>query len=189
MKRLAVDMDDTIADTSGELIARYNAAFGEAITKEDLAGGYLPDVLLGERRAWVVRMFQSGDLFADLPVVADSQEVLRALAARYEVFITSAAMEVPSSFAAKFDWLRRHFPFVPTSHIVFCGDKSILSVDYLVDDQPRHFERLRGQGILYSAPHNLHESRYPRVHTWAEVDRLLLDYEARTGTVPDSRVS
>jgi hypothetical protein len=41
--------------------------------------------------------------------------------------IVSAAMEVPNSFAAKYAWLQKHFPFVPAIHFVFCGDKTIVN--------------------------------------------------------------
>lgn len=175
MKRIAIDMDDTVVDTSAALIAAYNAMFGAAVTKADLAGRYLPEILEGEHRRWVEQVFANEGFFRDLPVMPGSQKVIHALMKRYEVFITTAAMEVPSSFAAKFDWLRRHFPFIPPSHFVFCGDKSVLAVDFLIDDQPRHFERFRGQGILFSAPHNLPETRYERVHSWSDVERLFLD--------------
>jgi 5'(3')-deoxyribonucleotidase len=52
---------------------------------------------------------------------------------------------------------------------VFCGNKSILRADYLIDDLPRNLERFEGQGILYSAPHNLSVPGYVRVENWHEV--------------------
>lgn len=104
----------------------------------------------------------------------DSQEVIERLMDRYEIFITSAAMEVPSSFTAKFEWLKLHFAFIPASHIVFCGDKSILDADFMIDDNERHFTRFRGEGILYSAPHNMQVEGYRRVTNWKEVESLFL---------------
>ena len=67
-------------------------------------------------------------------------------------------MDVPCSFDAKFRWLQRHFPFIPPSHIVFCGDKSIVDADYLIDDRSRHFTRFKGEPLLFSAPHNAGET-------------------------------
>jgi 5'(3')-deoxyribonucleotidase len=37
------------------------------------------------------------------------------------VFVVSAAMDVPCSFAAKYRWLQHHFLFIPSSNIVFGG--------------------------------------------------------------------
>jgi 5'(3')-deoxyribonucleotidase len=76
---------------------------------------------------------------------------------------------VPTSFAAKYQWLQRHFPFISPANIVFCGDKGIVDADYLIDDRARHFERFKGTPLLFSAPHNAAERRYPRVSSWAEV--------------------
>ena len=72
-----------------------------------------------------------------------SKEILPLLIPSYEVFITTAAMEYPTSFAAKYEWIKEHFPFFPDSHIVFCGDKSIIAADFLVDDNVHHFGRFK----------------------------------------------
>jgi len=83
-------------------------------------------------------------------------------------------MEVPRSFDAKFRWLREHFPFIPTSNIVFCGDKEIIDADYLIDDRSRHFARFRGTGILFTAPHNARERARLRANNWDEVLGMLM---------------
>ena len=60
----------------------------------------------------------------------------------------------PNPSARSIRWLERHFPFLPPTRFVFCGDKSILHADYLIDDMPRHFQRFAGQGVLFTAAHN-----------------------------------
>jgi 5'(3')-deoxyribonucleotidase len=81
-------------------------------------------------------------------------------------------MEFPKSFGPKYRWLRRHFPFLSPTHFVFCGDKSILHADYLIDDMPRHFERFAGQGVLFTAAHNANVAAKLRVNNWLEVEDL-----------------
>jgi 5'(3')-deoxyribonucleotidase len=174
MKTIGIDMDEVIADTLGELLTRYNREFGTAWDKSELVGRRFWQTVPPEHKPWIMECFADGEIFADLPVFEDSIAVVQELQRSYEVFITTAAMEVPSSFDAKFRWLQRHFPFIPTSHIVFCGDKSVLAVDYLIDDNVRHFERLQGEGIVFTAPHNTHETRWRRVSTWAEVRAMFL---------------
>jgi 5'(3')-deoxyribonucleotidase len=115
--------------------------------------------------------------FEDLDVIEGSREAVLELTRHYEVFIASAAMEVPNSLAAKYRWLRRHFPFIPPSHVVFCGDKSVLDADYLIDDTPRQLRRFRGTPVLFSAPHNRDAAGYLRAADWDEVRRLLLPSE------------
>ena len=59
-------------------------------------------------------------------------------------------------------------------NFVFCGDKSILNADYLIDDNAYNFDGFRGEGLLFDAPHNALETRYRRVRSWQEVAAILL---------------
>jgi 5'(3')-deoxyribonucleotidase len=174
MKRIAVDMDEVLADALSEHLARYNRDHGEAITKGQLEGKWLWDIVSTDRHERLEAYLRSEDFFEDLPVLEDSQEVLAKLSKYYEIFIATAAMEFPNSFGPKYRWLRRHFPFIPPTQFVFCGDKSILLADYLIDDTVRHFERFRGQGILFSAPHNAAVTGFRRVKGWREIEDFFL---------------
>ena len=120
----------------------------------------------------------SDDFFDVLEIMSDSQRVLKALQSHYEVFIATAAMEVPSSFNAKFHWLKQHFPYIPSSHIVFCGNKSILNGDYLIDDNPRQLRLFRGEGILFNSPANVNVTGFRRVRDWLEIEQLFLPVNA-----------
>ena len=173
-KRIAVDMDEVIADAIAEHLERYNRHFHERLTKADLEGRWLWDAVPVSRHEALEAMLRTDDFFADLPVFPDAARVMRRLGERYDVFIATAAMEVPTSFAAKFRWLGRHFPFIAPSHIVFCGDKSVLATDYLIDDNPRQLRRFRGEGILYSSPSNRQVTGFRRVENWLEVEAMFL---------------
>jgi 5'(3')-deoxyribonucleotidase len=175
MKRIVTDMDDVIADTLAKYIRVSNAEFGLNVRRSDLGERDLWHFVGRENFPRIRQIVEQLDFFSDLDVMPDAQDVLRKLTARYEVFISSSAMEVPTSFMAKFRWLEKHFPFVPPSRLVFCGDKSILNADYLIDDRERHFQNFRGEGILFSAPHNMHVTGYRRVKNWREIEALLLE--------------
>ncbi|MGC4001582.1 MAG: hypothetical protein QM767_30625 [Anaeromyxobacter sp.] len=174
MERIAIDMDDVLVDTHTAQVAWYRDRFGYAWSEAEQAGRELHQLVSPEHRDAHEAMLHEGAFFADLPPMPGAAEVVRRLSERYEVFVASAATEYPASFSAKFGWLRRHLPFHPGSHVVFCGDKSILAAEYLIDDSPHHFARFRGQGILFSAPKNLRETRYSRVASWEEVARRFL---------------
>ncbi len=61
------------------------------------------------------------------------------------------------------------------SNVVFCGDKSIVAADYMIDDDVRHFRRFRGEGILFTAPHNVHETEFRRVDNWRQIREIFLN--------------
>ena len=171
-KRICVDMDEVIADALGEHLLRYNRDFGTSITAADLHGKWIWDYVPAERQDVLMDYMRTEDFFAVLDVMPESQRVLERLQRDYDIFIATAAMEVPTSFNAKFKWLERHFPFIPPQHIVFCGDKSILLADFLIDDNPRQLRRFKGEGILFSAPANALETEFRRVDDWLDVERL-----------------
>ncbi len=167
-------MDEVMADALGEHLLRYNRHYGEQITTADLEGKWLWEVVSPDRHEVLDACMRSEDFFEAMAVMPDSQRVIDRLHTRYEVFIATAAMEVPTSFQQKFRWLERHFPFIPASHIVFCGDKSILRADFLIDDNPRQLKRFAGEGILYTSPHNAGVKGYRRVNDWLDVERMFL---------------
>jgi 5'-nucleotidase len=170
VRRICVDMDEVMADTLAEHLRRYNQAFDEDVTLDDLAGKGLWQLAPQDRQQQLRAFLDAEDFFEDLPLMPDAQPVLKELAGRFEIFIATQAMVVPNSLGPKYRWLQRHFPFVPPAHYVFCGDKSILRADYLIDDQPRNLERFEGQGLLFSAPHNLAVTGFVRVDNWMDVE-------------------
>jgi 5'(3')-deoxyribonucleotidase len=177
-------MDEVMADALAEHVRRCEAQFGLRLTASELRGRHVHEAV-GPSLAARVLALTDASFFEDLAVMPGAQDVIAELSEEHEIVIATAAMDVPCSFEPKFRWLARHFPFIPPSHIVFCGDKSVLDVDDLIDDSPRHFARLRGRGILFSAPHNCHETRYLRVDSWEDVRELYASEreERKTGTL------
>jgi len=99
----------------------------------------------------------------------DSVEVLKQLNERYEIYIVSAAVEFPNSLKDKHDWLMEHFPFFTWKQLVLCGEKKMIAGDFMIDDHASHLEHFKGKPYLYSAPHNLNENRFTRLHNWLEI--------------------
>src|SRR3984957_1722343 len=176
--RVAVDMDEVIADAFGKMLRAYNERTGRNVTKEQIAREgigvmFAPEFLTPELKIELDELPHDRSFFGDLELMEGAQDALRELSKDFEIFIASAAMDVPSSFDAKYQWLKQYFPFIPQSHYIFCGDKSILNADFLVDDRPRHFEHFRGTGILFTAPHNVNRPAKLRANNWRDVVRIL----------------
>ena len=126
MQRIAIDMDEVIADIMPKFVDVYQQEHGVRIERDAYWGKKIYTVpgALQLRE----KLHEPG-FFADLPVIEDSQEVIRELMEHYEVFIVSAAQEFRNSLGDKHDWLCRHFPFIPWKNFVFCGDKSVIQAD------------------------------------------------------------
>jgi 5'(3')-deoxyribonucleotidase len=172
-QRIAIDMDEVIADTLEKFIQIYKREHNLELTQQMLYGKDLMDVLPAELYNTTREYINGPGFFSDIPVMPDSQRVVKELSEKYEVFIVSAAMEFRNSLIDKYDWLAMHFPFINWAHIVFCGLK-IVNVDIFIDDRSRNFVGFNGRKLLYSSPHNLEINEFERVNTWQEVaDKLL----------------
>src|SRR5262245_16509043 len=143
MERIAIDMDGVLADVAEQFLRYDEKDFGKRKTWEEIAG-------LEERKAFprCSEYVYSKGFFRTAPVMKDSQEILRQLNEHYEIFIVSAAMEFPQSLSEKLEWLNDHFPFIHWHQIVFCGKKTIVNADIMIDDHFKNLDQFPGTTIL-----------------------------------------
>ena len=173
-QRIAIDMDEVMADPIARFFEWYERDHGVVLKLDDLHGKRVHEIVAEEHREIIRRYPHQEAFFKDLKLMQDSQEVIRRLSEQYEIFIASAAMEFKYSLVDKYTWLQTHFDFIHWRNYVFCGDKSIVNADFLIDDHVFNFKGFRGEGILFTAPHNVHETGYRRVNSWQDVAKLFL---------------
>ncbi len=176
-KVIALDMDEVIADVVPKFLDFYARDFGHRPDRSAWWGKKIYQLPHAEHLRGYL---QEPGFFADLPVMADSQAVVTWLCDHYDVFAVTAATEFRNSLMDKYDWLERHFPAIGWKRLVLCGDKRIIRADYMIDDHAWNLETFPGKGLLYTASHNLDETRYTRVGNWAEV-RMFFEGELAAG--------
>lgn len=174
MLRLTLDMDDVMASTHEKLVDIALNEFETIYNREDFFNQSLQEILHPKQMKRLYKIIQMPGFFSDIAVKEKAIETVYRLSGYYEIFVATAAMEFPNSFREKYDWLKKHFDFIPWSNIVFCGDKSIISSDYLIDDHARNLRAFKGEGVLFTSPHNLSETEFKRVSDWDEVAELFL---------------
>jgi 5'(3')-deoxyribonucleotidase len=171
--RIAIDMDEVIADTIDKFIEIYKREHHTGIRLDQMNGKEFNELLPDEIKQTLKEYIHQPGFFRDLKVMPGSQQVVKALCEKYDVYIVSAAMEFPNSLIDKYHWLVEHFPFIHWKNIVFCGNK-IVDVQVMIDDRIRNFVGFKGRPLLYTSPHNHFVTEYERVNNWAEVaDKLL----------------
>lgn len=173
-KRIAIDMDETICDTMARHLDWYNTEFHQSLTKADLYATKIQHKVPEAHRARVRGYPDLPGFFDNIPPYENAIEVIRELNDSYEILIATAAMEHPTSFTPKYEWLVKHLPFLSPLNFIFCGKKNVVQADYLIDDSSRHFDGFVGQGILFSAPHNMAEVEEVRVNNWLDVRTYFL---------------
>ena len=173
-------MDEVIAHPNARFSEWYERDYGKKITQEDLFRTGKKFYHYAGDEKYRKYLFEKG-FFKDLPVIPDSQEVVKWLSGYYEIFIVTAAMEFRNSMEDKYDWLQKYFPFLSWKNFVFCGRKDMILTDFLIDDHVKNLETFPGTGILYNAPHNLENTAFHRVNNWKDI-KLYFEKE-KTGII------
>ncbi|UJH66141.1 5' nucleotidase, NT5C type [Allomuricauda sp. SCSIO 65647] len=171
---LFIDMDEVLADTYLRHIELYNEDFDKDLTAEQCQGREVWQVVPEAHQKSVRDHARAIGFFRDLKPIKDSQEVLRELYKKHEVYIASAAMQFPHSLKEKSDWLDEYFPFIHWRRRILCGDKFVLRGDLLIDDRAYNLEHFDGRALLFTSPHNIHQNGYERVDNWQEIAEKLL---------------
>jgi len=164
-------MDGVLADVAEQLFRFDERDFGRRMSLGEVTGKPEMDIFKNAG----IHVFEPG-FFRTAPVMEGSQEILEKLNSRYEVFIVSAATEFPQSLPEKQEWLNEHFPFIKWQQMVFCGSKTIIQADVMIDDHFKNLDYFPGTTLLFNQPHNLlkAEGRHRRVNNWEEIAGILL---------------
>lgn len=175
-KTIAFDMDQVITDTLDKQLMVINEHFGMELTKEQMYGKHLRDFLpTMEHIKEMYNLINSKGFFRDLRIIEpNTRDIMKEINSRYEVYICTAATEVPNSLEDKFLWLREELPFLKMDNFVFCGNKKVMHSDVLVDDSPLQLQRFTGIGVLYTSPFNVNDEEFFRVNNWSEIADLFL---------------
>ena len=164
---IAVDMDGVLADTETHFIKYYEAESGEKVDRESLLG--VPESHAFNDKTAVHRYVHTAGFFRTLPLISGGVSAVKTLMEHFDLYIVSAAMEFPLSLYEKKQWLEEYFPFVSWKNIVFCGDKSIIKTDYLIDDHLKNLDSFTGVPLMFTASHNVYYSQHQRLNNWEEI--------------------
>jgi len=170
-KSIAIDMDGVIADEVIQLLTWYEKHYGLKVHPHELIGRSEDDVL-PEKDAYS-RLSANPGYFRTTPVMPGAIEAVKKLMQHYDVYIVSAAMQYPHSLPEKLGWLGEHFPFISWRNIIFCGDKSVIGTDYMIDDHIKNLDFFKGKTIMFNAFHNVSHNHHQRVNNWDEVLELM----------------
>ena len=110
--RVAVDMDEVIADALPAQLGWLADRFGYALSLAECEGRRLSELLSAPHRDELEAHLHEGRFFGELLPMPGAEAALTLLNERTELFVTTAAMEYPRSLPFKFEWLRERFPFL-----------------------------------------------------------------------------
>lgn len=160
-------MDGVLADVETQWLNWYEKDYGVRFGPAIFRG--VKEVDAFPEKGVILKFVHTPGFFRTLPVMEDAVTAVKKLAEDYEIYIISAAMEFPLSLFEKREWLAEHFPFISWKNIIFCGDKSVVNTDYLIDDHCKNLDYCKGTPIMFTAGHNTNHTHHTRVNNWREV--------------------
>jgi 5'(3')-deoxyribonucleotidase len=159
-------MDGVLADVYSRFFELYEQENGSSLSVADVSGKLEAEAFQNQLR-WVT----TPGFFRTVPVMEGSVEGLKTLNSRYNVIVVSMATEFPRSLTDKQLWMQDNYPFISWQQLVFCGDKSLIRADIMIDDHPKNLDNFTGERIMFTQPHNilLKNTWHRRVSSWAEI--------------------
>lgn len=166
-----VDMDNTLVDLTGPVLAMYNEEYGDSLKSGDIVEyGMWQFMKCGKDKLY--SYFNVPGLFRHLTPLPDAiravQELIRA---DHRVFIaTSPPYSALDSMREKKEWVDEHLPEL-RRNVVFLREKSLLRGDVLIDDTPKNLKGFYGTSVCFGMPYNEGCGDF-RVDSWDELLRL-----------------
>ena len=166
-RTVGIDIDQTLNNLNKKWFNAYNLKYNDNLKMEDVTRWGITEFVKPECGNDIFNILSIPGFFRDLEVQPNAQEVMKWLCAKFEVYIVSSARyDVCND---KGLWLKELFPFIPYNNVIFCHNKSLIHLDYLLDDGIHNLETFTGIGLLFDAHHNQNEDRFPRLKGWLEV--------------------
>lgn len=172
MKSIGIDMDCTLNNLFDVWFSRYNKDYNDTLSvlpKWDIIKYVKPEC--GEK---IFDYIHEPGFFSSLGIQEDAASIVEWLYKQYDVYIVTAYTS--DTCTDKTKWVQKNLPFFDVDKILFCNNKGLLNLDYLIDDGDHNIKAFRQKGIIYDYPHNkyLDPIKYPyRAHNWKEVKKII----------------
>lgn len=164
--KIILDVDDTIADTTGYLLKIANKDYGLNLKKEDVYDWDLdivfPDVNLRE-------YFDRDGFFLNLTPYEDAIYYTKKLIEEGHEIVIATASPI-NGFKDKAVFLKKHFPHIPERNLILAWRKECIYGDIMLDDGLHNITTsICDIPVIFNQPWNQNtDSNYKRVSSWQE---------------------
>lgn len=167
-------MDSTLNNITDLWLAKYNKDYNDNLTNKDLKAWEINEFVKPECGMKIFDYILQPNFFIDLDLYdLDAPDVVEWLKNYAEVYIVTAYH--PYVCKDKADWIAKYLPKFNQRNIIFCNQKHLLELDYLIDDNPHTCEQFKGQYILMDYPWNKSlGDKYPRMENWLQVQEYFI---------------
>jgi 5'-nucleotidase len=175
-QKLGIDLDTTLNNLNEEWLRRYNDDYDDNLKEYptwDINKWVKPEC--GEK---IFNYLHEPNFFYNLGIRENAKEVFEFLSNYFDIYIVTAYSV--DACVDKVRWVEKHLPNFNVENIIFCNDKSVLNLDYLIDDGPHNIVGFKQIGIIYDMSYNRYLKNcdwtiLPRVCDWLDIKNLFVE--------------
>ena len=131
--RICCDIDGVLNNLMEVAIDIFNQKYNKTYTVNDITAYNLEDCFEPEEANQMKQIFEDPTIWHKVKPVEGAQNGLRKLIqGGYQVYLVTN--NSPYTYGAKFDWIRRYYPFVESSKIICMKDKWYFNCDLMLED-------------------------------------------------------
>lgn len=174
--RIAIDVDDVIAQSLKHWIELYNSDYDDCLSLETITDWDLTKfVKCGSE---IYEYLKEPSFYDGVVPIVGAQTIIRSLRARgHEIIFVSAGASIEKTkWLFEYSFINQIFPHDPC--LVYASNKALINADMIIDDRASTVVRYPKGGIIFAQPWNdikLWPLNVERVESWADIWRLLSD--------------
>jgi 5'(3')-deoxyribonucleotidase len=168
-KSVGIDLDSTLNCLDKRWIEEeYNRDYNDNLTREDMVRWDVSTYVKPECGQKIYDYLLKPKFFRNLEIQPHAQKVTKFLSQYYDLYIVTAYHYKVCEDKA--EWLIEHFPHIDSRNIIFCNNKGLLDLDFLIDDGSHNIKAFKGIGLLYDAPWNRDYNTNLRFKSWLNIE-------------------
>jgi 5'(3')-deoxyribonucleotidase len=156
-KRIGLDYDCILANTTEEVVNLYNFYTGENLQLEDITEWDFSKVVPDKYVKLIFDLFYNDRLWNSIKPLPESQY--------YTTY--------PENVKIKTDWLLKQYPYINEKNIIITHNKQIIGVDLMIDDYEKNLINGHFSKILLDYPwnRNINDKEFGimRAYNWKEI--------------------
>lgn len=177
-KKIGIDLDTTLNNLMEHWLDCYNKDYNDNLKQWDTWA--VDKHVKPECGVKIFDYLTKPSFFYNLDIKQNAVEVIDFLMLHFDVYIVTAYL--PETCLDKANWVKKSIPNLKLENIIFINNKSLLDLDFLIDDGPHNIESFSPlkEAIIYDMPYNRYLDYdafqvWDRVHNWNEIKQLFID--------------
>ncbi len=167
-KKIGIDLDSTLNNLEIAWLNKYNMEYNDNIPA--WTSWNPEDFVKPECGLKIYDYLHEPGFFYNLDIRPNAKETVEFLSEHYELYIVTAY--TADTCIDKVNWVKKQGLPINEKNIIFINNKSLLDLDYLIDDGPHNFNNFKGTGLIFDMPYNremIVNDKLIRVKTWDDI--------------------